>query len=148
MPGVFFDMDTPKQRLAIVELLGIDRESFMKERVPDWTDKMKSELNAKIKFNAGKEDEILEDIMKLKASVLEYESNPVVEVDNSEEIRKAYEASVADYESKRSEALKLNMENSAKKQADVLRSSALNKELAKLRQDYEEVQKNPVCERC
>lgn len=52
MPGTFFDLGTPAQRLAIVDLLKIDKPGFMKERVKEWTDELKKDLNAKIKFNS------------------------------------------------------------------------------------------------
>lgn len=148
MPGTFFDLKTPDQRLAIVDLLKIDKPAFMKERVKDWTDELKKELNAKIKFNSGKVDEILEDVVRLKAAVLAYEKSPVVDRDNSNEIEAAYRKSVEDYETKREHALKENNRITMADNENAREIANVERRLQELRTEYESVVAKPVCSSC
>lgn len=110
MPGAFFDLSTPDQRMAIVELLGIDRESFMKELIPEWTPDLKTELNKRMSLNAGREDVLLDDIMKLRSVVIVYEKNPVEIEDNTNQIIDAWNKLNDKYIKAHSELVRRNMD--------------------------------------
>lgn len=91
LPGEFFAIDsTPKQRATLVELLGVDQAGFMKERIPTWYPDMKKETKARIKSNEGKNEVILEDIIRLESVVIKYEKDPVVIEDTSKNIENVY----------------------------------------------------------
>lgn len=91
LPGEFFAIDTtPKQRATLVELLGIDYAGFMTKRIPGWYPDMKKETKARIKSNEGKNEVILDDIIRLESIVIKYEKNPVVIEDTSQNIESVY----------------------------------------------------------
>lgn len=90
LAGEFFGMTTPEQRGSIVKLLDIDYAGFMREAVPEWTDKLETELNRSLTFNEGKEEALLQDLVKLRAEVIDYEKNPVEIVDNTGLIETAW----------------------------------------------------------
>lgn len=91
LPGEFFAIDTtPKQRATLVELLGIDYAGFMTKRIPGWHPDMKKETKARIKSNEGKNEVILDDIIRLESIVIKYEKNPVVIEDTSQNIESVY----------------------------------------------------------
>lgn len=109
MSWAFFDLSTPDQRLAIVDLLGIDYEGYMKKAVPQWHPKIETELNAKLKFNEGKESALLEDIQQLRSAIIAYDNSPETWEDNSQEVERLYhEKFVREFEKRRFEALEEN----------------------------------------
>ena len=108
LTGEFFNLNTPEQRASIVGLLGIDYPAYMKKTIPAWHDKMETELNRTMTFNEGKEQALLEDIVKLRETVIAYEKDPVTVKDNFAEIERAYRDSIKDVVAKHEEAVKFN----------------------------------------
>lgn len=109
LPGEFFNLgSTTEQRKAIIELLNIDYEGFMKWAVPSWHTDIEKEIRDRMKQNEGREDVILTDITRLRSAVISYEKNPIILEDNSQEILKEYQGFHAMENAKRTEIMVSN----------------------------------------
>lgn len=148
LAGEFFDMDTSKQRLAIVQLLGIDREAFMKKHVADWTEDLEKDLKKTMTFNQGKEAALLEDIVKLRNVVIEYEKNPVIVSDNSSDIERAYRDSIKDAVAKYDEAVKHNAKIVLDKNNHVVHIDIAERKIQELLEQYNDAIADLNCSSC
>lgn len=109
LPGEFFNLgSTTEQRKAIIELLNIDYEKFMKDKVPEWTPDSEKEIKDRMKQNEGREDIIISDITRLTSAVIAYEKSPFDTTDNTEEINALYSKYYADQNMDRNDILNSN----------------------------------------
>ncbi len=108
LPGEFFSLTTPDQRKIIVRLLGIDYDKYMQEYIPEWTDDLEKEIKSRLKENEGKESIILDDITRLKSVVIKFDKAPIVLVDNTQEIERAYAVLLREFNDSRMKVLSEN----------------------------------------
>lgn len=108
LPGEFFSLTTPDQRKIMVRLLGIDYDKYMQEYIPDWNEDLEKEIKSRLKENEGKESIILDDITRLKSVVIKFEKNPIVLVDNTQDIERAYALLLRDHNDARMKVLSEN----------------------------------------
>lgn len=90
MPWKFFDETPKKQREIIVNILGVDYESFMRSHILEWHTDYAKQIKKEMNENKGKEDILLENIQRLKSQIIIYENKPIVIEDNSKVIQDAY----------------------------------------------------------
>jgi len=146
LPWEFFNLSTPEQRLTLVKLLGVDFEWYMKDNVPWWTPTLEKELNARLKENKGKEDIILDDIIRFKSIVTKFEKNPVSIEDNSSEIESKYREYESKYNGNRIAIQLANNEAVATNNRNQINITNLKTKIEDLREEFKNVKKNcPAC---
>ena len=155
VPGEFFKMNTPDQRLALVDILGIDKAKFMVDCIPEWRPDLMKEYNDILKRNKWRKEVIIEDIKRHDKIIKEFEANPFSVDDNSADLWSRYRADLAVKNSAYNEAIEFNnsiqiKENNLK--SDIAYNQAqLNNLTVKrdeLRDRFSKTKTNWVCPVC
>lgn len=155
IPGEFFKLTTSEQRLALVDVLKIDKEKFMKDAMPTWTPDLLKSFNYIIKRNEWRKEVIIEDIKRHDKIVKEFEANPFTIEDNSKDLWAKYRAEFALKNKWYTDAIEYNngiriKENNLKSEIAYAQSQ-LNSLISKrdaLRIKFTEINTNWICPVC
>lgn len=128
LPWRFFTLNTPNQRRLFTRLLDLDKEEYMKERIPEWTSDMKSRLTKAIKEMEMMNKILADDIIRLTNEIKNFKQEDHTEIENK----------IKQWDELRKEILTFNNSlDYSKRDALVNKRSEIENELAKAQMQLE-----------